>query len=180
MQWTLASGITLGRLLFVPLLLFFLLQGERLIAFGLLLLVLLGDLVDGALARLRREVTDLGKLLDPVVDKVVFIAVFVALVWIGDLSWIALLFLAVLQIGMVIGVLLWLKRRRAAPSARPWGKSASFVLSMGLLAALLGLPYYEWVTYGGVVLAYGAGLDYLFTFLRAAREEAQTPLGQER
>lgn len=169
MRWTLASGITLARLLFMPPILFLLLSDHRGIAFALLLIVLLGDLADGALARWRGEVTQLGKLLDPVVDKIIFIVIFASLVWMGDLPWGALISLVVLQLGVLIGALIWLKQRRDAPSARFLGKAASFMLSLGLLAALLQLPYDDVVVYAGIALAYLAGLDYLVTFLRAMK-----------
>lgn len=187
MRWTLASGITLARLLFLPAIIWLLLTGQRWIAFGVLLIVLGGDLVDGALARLRAEVTELGKLLDPLVDKIVFLALFAALVWMGDLPWLALALLAILQIGIVFGALVWLRRRRDAPSARLVGKIASFVLSLGLLAAFLHteleFPYYRELVYAGILLAYLAGVDYLLSYLRAMRaspNKAGIRAGEER
>lgn len=187
MRWTLASGITLVRLLFLPPIILLLLRGQRWIAFGLLLIVLAGDLVDGALARVRAEVTELGKLLDPLVDKIVFLALFAALVWMGDLPWLALALLAILQVGIVCGALLWLRRRQGAPSARLWGKIASFALSLGSLAALLHtelqFPYYRELVYAGILLAYLAGIDYLLSYLRAMRavpNKAGIRAGEER
>jgi len=169
MRLTLASGITLARLLFVAPMLLLLWSGQREAAFSLLLLVLMGDLVDGALARLRREVTELGKLLDPLVDKLIFLAVFAALVWTGDLPWVVLVLLAALQIGIALGAILWLRRKRDAPGARPLGKIASFVLSLGLLAATLRIFYYEVTVYVGIALAYLAGFDYLLHFMRTMK-----------
>ncbi|OGF56481.1 MAG: hypothetical protein A2Z21_03525 [Candidatus Fraserbacteria bacterium RBG_16_55_9] len=169
MRWTLASGITLARLLFVPPIILLLVSGHRAIAFGLLLIVLIGDLADGALARWRREVTELGKLLDPMVDKLIFLSVFASLAWIGDLHWISLALLSGLQLGVLVGALFWLKRRRDVPPARLLGKVASFVLSLGLLGTFLKIPYYGIVVYVGIALAYLAGLDYLVNFLRAMK-----------
>lgn len=174
MRLTLASGITLARLLLVPPILLLLLNNQREAAFGLLLIVLLGDLVDGTLARLRHEVTELGKLLDPVVDKIVFLAIFAALVWIGELHWIALVLLATLQVGIALGGVLWLRQRRDAPAARLLGKAASFVLSLGLLGAFLRVSYFDWIVYVGIALSYMAGFDYLLNFLRAMRHPSGT------
>jgi CDP-diacylglycerol--glycerol-3-phosphate 3-phosphatidyltransferase len=72
--------ITVGRiilaLLIVPLL--FVDQfGFRLLAFVVFLAAALSDLWDGHIARSRGLITDLGKLLDPVADKVLLIATFV-------------------------------------------------------------------------------------------------------
>lgn len=46
----------------------------RLIAFGVFLIAALSDLVDGALARRRGEITDFGKLVDPLADKLLLVA----------------------------------------------------------------------------------------------------------
>ena len=46
----------------------------RLIAFMVFLVAALSDLVDGALARRRSEVTDFGKLVDPLADKLLLVA----------------------------------------------------------------------------------------------------------
>jgi len=189
MRITLASFITLLRLALLPPMVMLLMGGERWAAFALLLAVLLGDLADGALARLRREVTELGKLLDPIVDKLVFLVVFAALVWIGELHWGSLGLLGTLYLGMLIGGLFWLKGRGDPPPARPLGKWASFTISLGLLAVFLRIPYSGWLVYAGLALAYLAGLDYLLNLLRvmkksppvrAPRGKAQIPLEEER
>jgi len=182
---TLASGVTLARLFLLAPMLFLLLRGQRGPALGLLALILAGDLVDGALARLRREVTELGKFLDPAVDKLIFLGIFAALVWVRELPWLAFISFGILQLGIFIGALLWLKKREDAPSARPLGKLASFVLSLGLLGAFARLPYSPWVVYGGIALGYLAGVDYLCALIRAMKAEAlpdkaEIPAGEGR
>jgi CDP-diacylglycerol---glycerol-3-phosphate 3-phosphatidyltransferase len=73
--------ITIGRIglaiLLVPLL--FVDQfGIRLLAFFVFLAAGLSDLWDGHLARSRGLITDLGKLLDPVADKILLVSTFVS------------------------------------------------------------------------------------------------------
>jgi len=46
----------------------------RLVAFAVFLAAALSDLVDGALARRRGEITDFGKLVDPLADKLLLVA----------------------------------------------------------------------------------------------------------
>ncbi len=171
---TLASGITLARAALLPPMLYLLLgTAWREVAFGLLLAILAGDLLDGLLARLRREETELGRCLDPVVDKVVFLSVFAALALRGELSWAALGLLLAIQGAILLGGLLWLRALGRAPTPRPLGKAASFVISLGLIAAFAQVPRAEWVVYGGIALSYGAGLDYLLSFWRAWRAQAR-------
>lgn len=174
MRITLATGITLARLALLPFTLYLLYRGDREAAFALLLLILLGDLVDGALARWRREVTAIGKALDPVVDKLVFLGVFAALTARGELSPWALGLLAGIQLTILIGGIVWLRQGWEPPVARPLGKTASFVLSMGLIAAFVQLPLAQWLVYAGIALGYLAGLDYLRVLLRSLKEG--TPL----
>ncbi|MFQ6089821.1 MAG: CDP-alcohol phosphatidyltransferase family protein, partial [Candidatus Bipolaricaulia bacterium] len=79
---TLANIITSARLALIPVIIALLLGGATAAAFALFLLFLIGDLADGALARARREVTETGKLLDPLADKLLsagLLATFAAL-----------------------------------------------------------------------------------------------------
>ena len=68
----LPNGLTLSRIFLVPLLVTVLLTKYNvLIAAAIFLAASLTDLLDGYLARKRGQVTTLGKLLDPVADKLV-------------------------------------------------------------------------------------------------------------
>jgi phosphatidylglycerophosphate synthase len=177
MRLTLANIITLLRLLLLIPALYFLLHDQRWLALSFLGAVLLGDMLDGALARLRNEVSALGKILDPAVDKIVFVSVLATIVWIGDLSWIALAALLLLQIIVVAGAVIWMREQKEPPSARPLGKVASFLLSAGLLMAILHplfhIDYYDWVVYGGMILMYAAGFDYLINLIHVLKSAPQ-------
>jgi len=54
--------------------------GNKIIAFLIFSIASLTDLLDGWLARKRNEITDLGKLLDPIADKVLVLAAFLSFV----------------------------------------------------------------------------------------------------
>ncbi|MFI5234320.1 MAG: CDP-diacylglycerol--glycerol-3-phosphate 3-phosphatidyltransferase [Gemmatimonadales bacterium] len=76
-MWTLPNVITLVRIALTPVIaLLPFIQGywPKFIAFLIFLIAALSDVWDGWLARRRHEVTDLGKLLDPVADKLLLIA----------------------------------------------------------------------------------------------------------
>lgn len=83
----LPNYITLSRIAAVPLLLFVLAShwfapGEReLCASGLFILASITDGIDGYLARRRGQITTLGMLLDPLADKLMVTAAYIALVW---------------------------------------------------------------------------------------------------
>jgi CDP-diacylglycerol--glycerol-3-phosphate 3-phosphatidyltransferase len=75
--------LTIFRILLVPLLVVVLLtevRGKEPIALGVFLIASLTDFLDGFLARRRRQITRLGKLLDPAADKILTSAAFISLV----------------------------------------------------------------------------------------------------
>ena len=80
----LPNWLTVGRIVFTPLLVWLPLQedpGYRLAAFVLFLAVAVTDYYDGMLARTRGMVTDLGKMLDPFADKLLLVGTFVPMFW---------------------------------------------------------------------------------------------------
>ncbi len=82
----LPNALTLSRILIVPVLVVVLLtktSGWQFIGLGLFLVASLTDFLDGFLARRRKQVTALGKLLDPAADKILTSAAFVSLVGLG-------------------------------------------------------------------------------------------------
>ncbi len=97
-----ANKLTLSRILLIPFILFFLLplpwaedsafskfvlsSPGRTIAFVLFIIAALTDAFDGVLARKQGIVSDLGKLLDPIADKILVISVFTAFVQLGRVS----------------------------------------------------------------------------------------------
>jgi CDP-diacylglycerol---glycerol-3-phosphate 3-phosphatidyltransferase len=80
----LPNSLTLFRIFLVPVLVVVLLTKKSehglLIGTGIFGLAVLTDYLDGYLARRRREVTRLGTLLDPIADKLLTTAAFIALV----------------------------------------------------------------------------------------------------
>lgn len=97
-MWNLPNVLTLARILIVPLLVVVLLtefDGKEWIGLGLFLLAAFTDFLDGYLARRRRQVTNLGKLLDPAADKILTSAAFISLVGL-DLAaaWIVVIIVA--------------------------------------------------------------------------------------
>jgi len=79
----LPNSLSLTRIFLVPLLVVILLtklQGNEILCAAVFLLAALTDLLDGYLARRRRQITPLGQLLDPIADKLLIAAAFISLV----------------------------------------------------------------------------------------------------
>lgn len=81
LQWsTLPNAITVGRILLAPVVVFLVFVpsfGPRLMAFILFLVAAFSDLWDGYLARKHGWISDFGKLMDPLADKLLLVATFV-------------------------------------------------------------------------------------------------------
>jgi CDP-diacylglycerol---glycerol-3-phosphate 3-phosphatidyltransferase len=84
MRWTLPNIITLARICLTPVIaLLPFIQGywPKVIAFIIFLVAAFSDVVDGWLARRYNTVSDLGKLLDPIADKLLLFATLIPIFW---------------------------------------------------------------------------------------------------
>jgi cardiolipin synthase (CMP-forming) len=175
---TVPNAISLVRILLIPVFVGLLLHhGTE--AAGLILLggVVATDWVDGYIARHTGQVSNLGKLLDPVADRLAIGAALVTLVIRHAVPlWAALLVLvrdgAILAVGLVL-----LARAGLRIDVRWVGKLATFWLMCGFpLVAWgnFGLPLHAvalpagWVLFGlGIVAYYVAAVAYAFDLRRA-------------
>ena len=107
--WTPANIVTLIRICLVPVFVLAIVspwpewmglpdittEAKRLIAAGIFILISCTDWIDGYLARSRGEVTDFGKFMDPLADKILVAAALIALVELSVLpGWPVLIILA--------------------------------------------------------------------------------------
>jgi CDP-diacylglycerol--glycerol-3-phosphate 3-phosphatidyltransferase len=82
MVWTLPNLLSLFRILIIPLLVYLLTYPDRyfsLLAAALFVVAALTDYLDGYLARRTQSVSDVGKILDPLADKLMVAAALVML-----------------------------------------------------------------------------------------------------
>lgn len=97
---TLANKITVLRIIAIPIFIILLLQHHLGWARWIFVLSIGSDALDGTLARIRGERTPLGSFLDPLADKLLLVATYVAFTALG---WIPLwIFIAVLSRDMLI------------------------------------------------------------------------------
>jgi len=81
MNWP--NGLTVARLVLGPVVLAYLVVGEVRLSFYLFVAAMLTDLYDGYLARRSGRVTEFGKLMDPLADKVLVSLVLVGFLFVG-------------------------------------------------------------------------------------------------
>jgi len=161
---TVPNALSAFRILLIPAFVILLASDRtRLAGFLLLGAVVSTDWVDGVVARRTGQVTELGKLLDPLADRLAMGAALVTFV-VLDLFplWAALVVLVRDAAVLAVAVWLWLSRGPRI-EVRPIGKYATFTLMWGAPAvawANAGLPFYDFVAVFGW-LWFGVGsLEY--------------------
>jgi CDP-diacylglycerol--glycerol-3-phosphate 3-phosphatidyltransferase len=140
----LPNALTVLRLLLVPVfvVLLFLDGGDstagRIAAFVVFIVASLTDLVDGAIARSRGQVTDFGKIADPIADKALTGAALIGLSILGDLPWWVTVVILVREVGITL--LRFSVIRTAVIPAGRGGKLKTVLQMVAISLYLLPLP----------------------------------------
>jgi cardiolipin synthase len=173
---TIPNLLSALRLLSVPVFLAFWVRGERNTAVVIYAVAAWSDFFDGAIARRTGTVTELGKILDPLADRVFIVALAIALVAADALSW--ALAAAVVLRDLLILIAFPLLERRGVPRLEVnWvGKTATAALLMGLTLLAVAETSFSWaqgadvpgaiLTVLGAVLYWVAGVMYAREALR--------------
>ena len=140
-NWNLANLLTGLRILMVPFFGAALLDdggastGWRLAAFGVFVVAVITDRIDGDIARKRNLVTNFGKVADPIADKALTGMAFVGLSLIGELWWWVTVVVLVREWG-ITGLRFFLLRHGIIVAASRGGKTKT-VLQMAALSAMI-------------------------------------------
>lgn len=170
--WTAANILSMLRaVLAIPVTYLILVDGPVIWILGLILLAAMTDWFDGHLARWSHTVSDWGKVLDPLADKIAALAVSMALVIRGSLPAWFVGFLLVREVLIVLGGILLARRTGYVVMSIWWGKIAVTALAVTVLAALLKadppvLQFCVWLT---VALIVYASVLYVLRFRRVLR-----------
>ena len=97
-------------------------------AAGIYLLAWLTDALDGFLARKNNWITDVGKILDPLADKLMQLAAAICFTIDNKLFFIVLIPLLVKEFGMLFGALAIMKKRKVVVQSCWYGKLATVLL----------------------------------------------------
>ncbi len=166
---SLANAITITRGLAIVPVVVLLVLGERWAAWWVFLAACATDPIDGLVARARHEVTRLGKVLDPLVDKAMYASVLFTLYAIGLLPTLAVVLFLVPQIGIGIGALVLRMHGNLVQAARIIGKVASASAFIALAFVMAGWPGGIELFYAATALTYAAGIDYYVAARSLAR-----------
>lgn len=178
----LPNTITIVRILLAPVFLWLLFADAgaggslRWAATALFVIAIATDGIDGHIARSRNQVTDLGKLLDPIADKVLTGSALVALSILDELPWWVTIVILVREVGITVHRMVVLSDHVVAAA---WmGKLKTVVQAVAISFALAPLPALlgDWMLVvngvlmaAALVLTVASGVDYIAAEARGAR-----------
>lgn len=155
----LPNKLTILRVLMIPLFLFFLLTdiagaSSRYIACAIFVVASLTDLIDGKIARKYNMVTNFGKFMDPLADKLLVCSALIAFVELSYLpAWIVIIIIS--REFIISGFRLIAADKGVVIAASYWGKfKTTFQMVMIVLLILqLDVPYMDVAEWGLVYIA---------------------------
>ena len=131
------------------------------IATVIFIIAALTDVLDGYIARSRKLITDFGKFIDPLVDKILVVSVLVYLVYIQTIpDWMVIIIIA--REFAVSGFRIISASRGIVVAASKLGKFKTQSQIIAVIFALLELPFYLWVILFAVILTVISGADYIW------------------
>ena len=167
--------LTLLRICLAPFLVAAVLEAHYAVGFGLFVAAGLTDALDGTLARVLKQHTQLGQYLDPVADKLLLSTLFLVLTHLGLIP----VTVTALVFGRDVGILVVAAILYAAAGRREFGPSllgkANTVAQVAAVAAVLlhQLTTAQWVTdsrllalYATIALTVASGLHYAWVAAR--------------
>ena len=143
----LPNKLTLFRIILIPFFLFFLLtdycgNAGKFIALGIFAVASLTDMLDGKIARKYNLITNFGKFMDPIADKLLVSSAFIAFVQMNLLpAWIVIIFIA--REFIISGFRLVASDNGVVIAASYWGKfkTAFQMITIIMLVLNLNVPF---------------------------------------
>ena len=142
----LPNALTIFRILALPFCAYALFKNGgdddswRIIAFTLFFIVGLSDILDGKIARSRNQITEFGKLLDPIADKAMLATASIGASLLGMLSWWVTAIFLIREVAVTI--LRFAVIKNGVIPASKGAKLKTFFQNFGVGFYILPLPSY--------------------------------------
>lgn len=147
----LPNKLTLLRVILVPFFVVFLMCNitpcDKWIALAIFVIASLTDMLDGKIARKYNLVTNFGKFMDPLADKLLVCSAFICFIELGKLpTWMVLIVIA--REFIISGFRLVASDNGVVIAASMWGKykTAISMVMIGLVIADINNPIYQVIT----------------------------------
>ena len=179
--WNIPNALTMLRLVLIPVFVYLFWKVDRKAALVVFLVASLTDMLDGMLARKLNQITDFGKLFDPLADKVMVLTALICQGLAGVFPWSAIIIVCCKELVMLLGGVFMLSKNVVVYS-NYYGKAAQvfFIISLVLSffhdeLAAQNLPLdiiLLWVTVGLALLAMAV---YIFGAVKTILSRRKDP-----
>lgn len=193
--WTIPNALSVLRILLIPVFAYLFIRDYVLAAVIVMALAAITDLLDGKIARKFNQVSNLGKMLDPIADKLSQMAIVIILLvkYEGPIRYL-LAFFIVKELLMLLAGAIMLSKGKRPVAAEIWGKLATtvfyvamiIVIALGKDGALVEMLHYQlpdvatWILVGVTALfTLVALLSYVPGYLKAMKEPAESKKAEE-
>ena len=140
----------------------------RLFAIGIFFLAIFSDALDGYIARVRGERSEMGTFLDPLADKLLLITVFICLSIVKTLParfklapWVVIIVISRDAIIVLGSAIIYMVKGKIKIAPTILGKITTFMQMTTVLALLLQLRIFTLVLYVMILFTILSGLDYI-------------------
>ncbi|MBQ3136053.1 MAG: CDP-diacylglycerol--glycerol-3-phosphate 3-phosphatidyltransferase [Clostridia bacterium] len=163
-----ANKLTVFRVILVPFFVLFMLTDfwsfNRWIAFGIFVVATITDKLDGTIAHKYNMVTNFGKFMDPIADKLLVCSALICLTASGEVpAWVTILIIG--REFAISGIRLVAADNNVAIAATWWGKSKTIAQMAMIIIILMKVPAFhilgQIVMYVSVVLTVVSLIDYI-------------------
>ena len=162
-KFNVPNKITLIRISLIPLFVIVLnaeLQYRNLFSAFIFGMLSISDFFDGYIARKKKQVTNFGKLIDPIADKILISTALIFLISRGVELWMAIVIIS--REIILTAIRIYLLPSKLVVPASNFGKAKTVVQSLAIVAVLLGLGIGYYMMLAAVILTVVSGIEYLF------------------
>lgn len=164
--WNIPNALTMLRLVLIPVFVVVFFNTPRdqdkIAALVIFAVASITDMFDGMLARKLNQITDFGKLFDPLADKLMVVTSMVCQAIIGVFPWAAIAVVAAKELIMFFGGMFMLSKGVVVYS-NYWGKTAQVFFIVSLL-----LSFFHPSLVKGNVCLFGITIDILLLWVTVA------------
>lgn len=177
--WNVPNVLTMIRLALIPVFVAMFIAGQDKLALAVFIIASATDLLDGYLARKHNQITDFGKLMDPLADKLMVITALICQGVTGTFPWPAIVIVMIKELVMIVGAAYMLEHNIVVYSNLR-GKAAQFSFILALVLsfwhqefAAIAFPLDRVILWIAVVLALIALVDYSVDAYKKLRKQQE-------
>ncbi|MBS4535991.1 CDP-diacylglycerol--glycerol-3-phosphate 3-phosphatidyltransferase [Clostridium sp. D2Q-14] len=168
----LANKLTLFRIFLVPIFMIFLLSNisyGRIIAAIIFIVAALTDMLDGHIARSRNLITNFGKFMDPLADKILVSAALISLTEMGEIAaWMVVIIIS--REFAITGLRVLAASDGITIAASKWGKIKTITQLIALTSILINNFPFNYINFSfdrimlilAVIFTIISGVDYIY------------------